>query len=255
MKDKIKIFLKEQNIEYAGITTYDGKYFIVCLFPYFAQNAPGNISLYARGLDYHTVVIDYLEKLCKFLNKETNGQFTGKCYCDISPYSDRSLAIGAGLGFIGKNGCVINEKYGSYVFIGYIETDFALEPDFEIKKTCLGCNKCIIACPGGAICDDSFKKERCASYLSQKKGELTNEEQQIIIKSNKIWGCDICQSVCPHNADIPITPIKEFKDDLINYVNISDLEGLSNKSFKEKFKNRAFIWRGKEILIRNCKLF
>ena len=149
----------------------------------------------------------------------------------------------------------INEKYGSYFFIGYIVCDESLEFDLPCKNVCMDCGRCTSACPGGAIRDDgTLDIEKCASHISQKKGDLTADEIALIKKTGLCFGCDICQNVCPHNENAEITPIKEFKENLITSLSVSELEGLSNKSFKEKYNDRAFSWRGKSVLMRNLKI-
>ena len=100
---------------------------------------------------------------------------------------------------------------------------------------------------------DEFKFATCKSYLTQKKGELTDEEEQILAKTPLVFGCDVCQEVCPHNKDIPTTPIPEFQQ-IEPYINIDELETLTNKEFKAKYGHRAFSWRGKKILMRNQEI-
>jgi epoxyqueuosine reductase QueG len=173
-------------------------------------------------------------------------------FADIGPSVDRLLAYRAGLGFYGKNKMLINPDFGSYFFIGYILCDIELESDASIERECDGCGKCIKACPGSAL-DDSFCIEKCASHISQKKGELTQEEIEILKKSSLIFGCDICQRVCPHNNITP-RPMAEFTEDIISSLSKSDLEGLSNKEFMNKYKDRAFSWRGKKVLERNIDI-
>ncbi len=228
------------------------KSIIVCLFSYHANiNAKGNISSYAYGVDYHRVVKQKLEELAKPL---IDSGYCAKCYTDTGALSDRHLAFCAGLGFYGKNGMLINEKLGSRFFIGHIITDCPIKEDKPLKNTiCMGCGKCLKACPSGAIKDNFvFDEKLCASFISQVKGELSAMEQQIIIKSGYIWGCDICQDVCPYNIDLDQTSIGEFKEDLICNLEID--EDMSNREFKKKYKDRAFSWRGKDVLIRNINL-
>lgn len=160
------------------------------------------------------------------------------------------MAYLAGLGFYGKNNCFISTKWGSYVVIGTILTTLELEPNMPLNQSCMECNRCITACLGQCLGHDEFKYDTCKSYLTQKKGDLTEEEKTIISKTPLVFGCDVCQEVCPHNRDIPTTPIPEFQQ-IEPFIEINELEALTNKEFKAKYGNRAFAWRGKKILMRN----
>lgn len=251
MKNKIFNFIHSLGIEKCGIARYGGKSAIVCLFPYFCGDGEGNLSLYARSLDYHLVIKEKLSPVCDFictLAPEAECQI----FADIGPEVDRRLAYEAGLGFYGKNKMLINDDYGSYFFIGYILCDLDLTPDTPLQKACIGCNRCIESCPGGAL-GESFDINKCASHISQKKGDLTESEIAILKKSGLVFGCDTCQRVCPHNNITP-KPMEEFTKDLIDNINLSDLESLSNREFMKKYKNRAFSWRGKGVLERNINL-
>ena len=233
-----------------GTTEFTPKSAIVCLFPYYVEhNGPSNLSRYTWGTDYHLVINEYLEKLIEKLQKiNTSAQFS--IHCDTSPLADRYMAYLAGLGFYGKNNCFISPKWGSYVMIGTILTTLEFEPNTPLGQSCMGCNRCITACLGQCLGHDEFKYDTCKSYLTQKKGDLTNEEETIIGKTPLVFGCDVCQEVCPHNQSIPATPIPEFQR-VEPYIDINELETLTNKEFKAKYGNRAFSWRGKKILMRN----
>ena len=134
--------------------------------------------------------------------------------------------------------------------IGTILTTLEFEPNTPLRQSCMGCNRCITACLGQCLGHDEFKYDTCKSYLTQKKGDLTNEEETIIGKTPLVFGCDVCQEVCPHNQSIPATPIPEFQH-VEPYIDINEIETLTNKEFKAKYGHRAFSWRGKKILIRN----
>lgn len=233
-----------------GTTEFTPKSAIVCLFPYYVEhNGPSNLSRYTWGADYHLVINEYLEKLIEKLQKmNTSAQFS--IHCDTSPLADRYMAYLAGLGFYGKNNCFISPKWGSYVVIGTILTTLEFEPNTPLEQSCMSCNRCITACLGQCLGHDEFKYDTCKSYLTQKKGDLTNEEKTIIKKTPLVFGCDVCQEVCPHNQSIPATPIPEFQR-VEPYIDINELEALTNKEFKAKYGNRAFSWRGKKILMRN----
>ena len=223
---------------------------IVCLFPYYVEHSgPSNLSRYTWATDYHLVINEYLEKLIKELQKmNSSAQFS--IHCDTSPLADRYMAYLAGLGFYGKNNCFISPKWGSYVVIGTILTTLELEPNMPLNQSCMECNRCITACLGQCLGHDEFKYDTCKSYLTQKKGDLTEEEKTIISKTPLVFGCDVCQEVCPHNRDIPTTPIPEFQQ-IEPFIEINELDALTNKEFKAKYGNRAFAWRGKKILMRN----
>lgn len=236
-----------------GTSLFTPKSAIVCLFPYYVEHKdPSNLSRYTWATDYHLVINEYLKKLIEKLQiMNTDAQFS--IHCDTSPLADRYMAYLAGLGFYGKNNCFISPKWGSYVVIGTILTTLELEPNTPLTQSCMGCNRCITACLGQCLGHDEFKFDTCKSYLTQKKGELTSEEEHIIAKTPLVFGCDVCQEVCPHNKDIPTTPIPEFQS-VEPYIDIDELDSLTNKEFKAKYGPRAFSWRGKKILIRNQEI-
>ena len=236
-----------------GTSLFTPKSAIVCLFPYYVEHKdPSNLSRYTWATDYHLVINEYLKKLIEKLQiMNTDAQFS--IHCDTSPLADRYMAYLAGLGFYGKNNCFISPKWGSYVMIGTILTTLELEPNTPLTQSCMGCNRCITACLGQCLGHDEFKFDTCKSYLTQKKGELTSEEEHIIAKTPLVFGCDVCQEVCPHNKDIPTTPIPEFQS-VEPYIDIDELYSLTNKEFIAKYGHRAFSWRGKKILMRNQEI-
>lgn len=245
---KIDVLCRENGIEFYGIANTEKGSALVCLFPYYRNFEKGNISRYAAVFDYH--------KVCRTLLGRIAEQLSAECevYADISPYNDIDLARRAGLGIIGKNGLLINEKYGSYVFIGYIVMCGVFIKETGAKEgKCFECGRCIEQCPAEARNEKGFCKNKCLSYITQKKGELTPAEILLMKKYNTVWGCDICSQVCPHNENIPETPIKEFYEFLIPSLKTEDIEGLSQKQFKQKYENCAFVWRGKNVLLRNLK--
>ena len=248
MKQRIKEEAAKLGIDCCGIANEGEKCIIVCLFPYYIDGLKGNISRYAMVPDYHIVCKKYLLQLSENL-KLTDYEI----YADISPYDERKLAHKAGLGVIGKNRLLINDKYGSYVFIGIIVLNsLELEADIPINNECLNCGRCIKSCPGKALLEQKFIKEKCLSDITQRKGELNLEEKRLIIKTGMVWGCDACMQACPMNKNILETPIPDFKKNIISSLYLKDFEGLSNKEFLLKYQDRAFTWRGKNVLLRNC---
>lgn len=226
---------------------------IVCLFPYYVNyTGPANVSRYTWAKDYHLVINDYLTRLVNELSiLEPSAQFS--IHCDTSPLADRYMAYLAGLGFYGRNKCFINPAWGSYIVIGTVLTTLELEPDTPSTESCIGCNRCITSCLGQCLGNNEFSYATCKSYLTQKKGDLTDTERTIIGKTPLIFGCDVCQEVCPHNKNLPTTPIVEFQS-IEPVVDTAELKSLTNKEFKAKFGHRAFSWRGKKILIRNHEI-
>ena len=227
---------------------------IVCLFPYFlSSNEDANLSKSSFSIDYHTLAKAKLEQIGEFL-KTKNAGFEYKAFVDNGPLVDRYLAYLAGLGYFGVNSHIITDKYGSYVFIGYIINNYAFETDKPLDRTCVQCGACIRSCPGCAILGDfNINPLLCRSYITQKKGELTQQDIEILRKSPLVYGCDICQDVCPHNAAVANTPIREFTENIKSNIEYKELQEITNKEFMRRYKVRAFSWRGKNILLRNFK--
>lgn len=247
MKNKIRDFAASIGINEVGFTELNGKSAIVCLFPYFSGYEDGNLSVYAYSTDYHVITKEKLRLICDFVLN--NGASYAEGFADIGPSVDKDLAWHAGLGFYGRNTLMINHRLGSYFFIGYVLTDLPLEPDKPTGENCMGCGRCIAACPGNAL-DNGFNENYCVSAISQKKGELTDEEKLLLKKAGYAFGCDICQKVCPHNR-IDFSPMPEFLENRIYNLTEEMFEGLSNKEFRKKYGNYAFAWRGKAVLLRN----
>ncbi len=227
---------------------------IVILFPYKTETEEtgANIARYARAKDYHEVNRAYLLRLAARLSEEApDADFYP--VCDTSPMVDRYLAYLAGLGFYGKNHCLIHPKYGSYFTVGALLTTLPLAPDAPLSTTCGTCRACISACPARALTDTAMHQNRCKSYLTQKK-ELTPEEEKIVSRTPYIFGCDECQAVCPYNEKAAVSPLPEIRESRIPRLTEEDLQTLSNSGFEKKYRDYAFAWRGKKILMRNIKI-
>ncbi len=251
-------FFKENKIEYFAIIPFDEcritkphlvdriaftpKSVIVFLIPYFIEEGT-NVSSYAVSRDYHIFIRKIGDELCRLLDEKYSCH--SRAFGDHSPIDERDAAAKCGLGILGKNGLLINEKYGSYVFIGEVITSAELECIYTTSnvQTCCECGLCTTACPKGEIGE-------CLSALTQKKGDLTEKEAFFILKYNTAWGCDICQSVCPYNQNPKQTPIDFFYTSKIKSLNTSLLENMTDTEFSE----RAYSWRGKETVLRNLKL-
>ena len=219
---------------------------IVYLVPYYTGEAV-NISKYAISRDYHIYIKELNERLGAFLKKRfTENSFKG--YGDSSPIDERRAAISLGLGIRGENGLLINEKYGSYVFIGEMITDISTEllGNAEIRDeiSCKKCGRCKNACPTGRL---KSKENPCLSDITQRKGALTEEEINLMRKCGTVWGCDLCQSVCPYNENAEFTPIEFFRQDRIAYLTDETLSSMSEADFR----CRAYSWRGRKTVERN----
>jgi epoxyqueuosine reductase QueG len=225
---------------------------VVALFPYFVKGEAGNISLYARGIDYHIVAEEKLKMLSMVLLQ--NGAERVDIHVDKGGLDDRKAAYEAGLGFLGMNGMLICDKYGSYFFIGQILHDLNIEPDIPDERGCLMCGRCERACPGKALAGGKVDISKCLSDITQRRGELTDDEKNLMKKTGVCWGCDVCQKVCPHNQGLETVAVPEFLEDRITSLSFADIDGLSNREFKEKYGRYAFSWRGKSVILRNLKI-
>lgn len=237
------------------LTMKDAKSIIVFLFPYHVEGEEGsNISNYTYSKDYHFIVQEKLNSIGEYLTEEIEG-FKYQAHVDTGPLVDRYLANRAGLGFFGINAHLINDDYGTYFFIGYIINNYPFEEDKPMDRTCYQCMRCVEACPGEIILGNfDINPIRCRSYITQKKRDLDELDKEIIKKDNIIFGCDICQRVCPHNKGIDITHMEEFKENLIFSLDYDEINVMSNKGFKRKYGNRAFAWRGRKVIKRNYEI-
>lgn len=236
------------------IPNFVPKTVILFLAPYYAGEAE-NLSVYAAARDYHGYMKELFARLCPALAQASPPyRFFG--FSDHSPIDERRAALRAGLGILGKNGLLLHEKYGSFVFIGEIFTDAPADLFGEAHtypiRTCEGCSACQNACPTGILRGES---DACLSAITQKKGELTEEEIALIRENGTAWGCDACQSVCPYNTDRirdgrAYTLIPYFREARIPHLSLSLLRGMS----EEEFAARAFSFRGRAPLKRNLEI-
>ena len=227
---------------------------LAAAFPYYAGDRPGNLSLYARGADYHGVITRRLNTVCELL-REKYPEDTFYPSADSSPLPEREAAWRAGIGLRGENGLLILPPYGTYVFLGTILTGAELPlPERPPAPACPRCGACRAACPTGAMDAGGPDPSRCLSELTQKKGALTGAEAARLKAHPLIWGCDFCQKACPCNAAPAPSPLPEFSENLVDGLAPADLEGLTNRAFREKYGDRAFAWRGPGPLRRNLSL-
>ena len=213
---------------------------LINYYPSQLQN-PGSpkVSKYAYGKDYHTVIKNKLNVFLHLI-RENIGEVHGRGFIDSAPVLERSWAQKSGLGWIGKNGNLINKNNGSFFFIATLITDLALETDDPFfKDYCGTCTKCIESCPTQAILPDKvIDGSKCISYFTIELKDLLIPEQMKGKFENNLFGCDICQDVCPWNrfskptTEASFRPIHE-----ILHFSKKDWEELSEESFKIIFSN------------------
>ena len=218
---------------------------IVALFPWYAgEFFSRNVALYAVGDDYHRLVGGFLDRACQSLRELFPGAAFAP-FVDSSPIREVEAAHLAGLGAIGRNGLLLHEAFGSRVFIGEIVTDLELSPSPSPQTDCAGCNRCVEACPTGAL-GGKLDKSLCRSAITQKKAPLSAWEESEIRQGGLVWGCELCQSCCPYNENPVTTPIEEFRENPVPVVTADNLSAI--------LPQKTYSYRGEGVLRRNLLL-
>ena len=182
---------------------------IVVAMNYGGTEPPGPVARYARGDDYHDVMLDRLMRLHHWIDERVGRHVIGKSYVDTGPVLERDLARRAGLGWFGKNTMLINPRVGSFFFLGSLLVDLELDADAPFASDhCGTCTRCLDACPTSALREARvLDATRCIAYLTiELKGEIPSELRPQI--GDLIYGCDICQEVCPWNEKFAL-PLRE----------------------------------------------
>ncbi len=235
------------------VSKKDYKTVFLTYIPYAYTPSPSqNLCRYAALEDYHKYIPRKLEPIKKELTQLfPNNIFD--IYTDNSPIDEKRAAEISGLGCRGNNSLIITEEYGSYIFLAEIISDMDIDCAEREPRLCENCGKCEKACPSGALKNGKCDITKCVSALTQKKGELTQEEQTLIKNNGLIWGCDRCQEVCPKNQNVKES---EFAKDttMLERLTLEDIANLSDKQFRAKYADRAFTWRGVATLRRNAEL-
>lgn len=224
----------------------DAKSVIVCAKIYHTDNplstecedaSKGWISRYSWGDDYHDVLWQKLGDLTDFIKAESPEELVSKLYVDTGPVVDRVFAKYAGIGWFGKNTCIINQEHGSWFFLGELITNLELDYDEVHPDRCGTCSRCIEACPTDAILEPYvLDSRRCISYLTiELRDDMPVELREGV--GNHVFGCDICQDVCPWNGKATQTADPEFapREGLFN-PDLRALAALDEEAFREKFK-------------------
>ena len=199
-------------------TLLPGARSIICLgLSYLEDETPssggGKVARYARVKDYHRAMKRRMKALVRGLEEKLESQIKAKWYVDDGPMLDRAAAARSGLGWFGKSTNILTPSHGSWVLLGQVITDLDLEPDPPLQKTCGACVRCIDDCPTGAIVAPFVvDNARCISYQTiENRGVIPLEMRPLI--GDWVFGCDICQDVCPVNrkAEKPLQPIRKAK--------------------------------------------
>ncbi len=253
------------------LTLEDARSVVVVADQYFQEDPPGIpddpargvIARYARGDDYHDVMKKRLQELLGWIQDEVDAPVDGRAYIDTGPILERDLASRAGLGWFGKNTMLIDPTKGSYFFVGILLLDVALEPDEPFTEDrCGTCRSCLDACPTGALLgrdEDGapiMDATLCISYLTiEHHGPIARELRPLM--GNRVYGCDICQEVCPWNekfaepSDEPAYRAREGLDGPALVLLAERLLGLSEKGFLREFAGSPVTRARRKGLLRN----
>ncbi|MBN2806532.1 MAG: tRNA epoxyqueuosine(34) reductase QueG [Prolixibacteraceae bacterium] len=230
---------------------------VVVLLNYFPEQLQTGsgvplIAKYAYGKDYHVVIKEKLKTLFEYIQNELT-PVKGRIFTDSAPVLERAWAVQAGLGWIGKNGLLLNRELGSFFFIGELIIDLELDYDQPYQKEhCASCTQCLSACPTQAFAKPYVLDARkCISYLTiELKGDIPDHFKSKLMR--RAFGCDICQDVCPWNQRPKITKEEAFKPhpDFLK-MSRADWEALSETQFNNIFQQSAVQRAGFEKLKRN----
>ncbi len=213
------------------------------------------VAKYAYGQDYHDVIWNKLKKFLQALNEKI-GEVNGRGFTDSAPVLEKSWAERAGLGWVGKNGLLITKQSGSFFFIAELITDIELKPDNPfVKDYCGTCTRCIDACPTEAILPDKvIEARKCISYFTIELKDMLIPDEMKGKFDNRMFGCDICQDVCPWNRFSTPHHTEEFTpiNEILDYSK-KDWDELTEESFKVIFKKSPLKRAKYQGIKRNLK--
>jgi len=212
------------------------------------------VARFAYGLDYHHIIRGKLNQLLDRI-REQGIQVQGRAFSDSAPILERYWAWKAGLGWIGKNQHLIVPGKGSYFLLGELLIDLELEYDMPMQNHCGSCSKCLVTCPTSALNGNRLDANRCISYLTiEKKGLFSTDEATYVGGSNWVFGCDICQEVCPWNRFASANSISELQP-TEHFLNLdeSKFRKLNESSFSAYFSGTCLERTGLENFKRNLR--
>lgn len=232
---------------------------IFAAIPYHVSGETSNLAMFARGRDYHAFARELGEGAIALLRENHPGA-NAAAFADHSPYNEVLGAAMAGLGVIGDNGLLITERFSSFIFLFELLTTLTpAEAEEEgipcgdgVIRSCEHCGACRAACPGGCIGRD---RTTCLSAIGQKKGELSEDEIRLFRSGEYAWGCDTCQTVCPHTARAMTagtldTTIPYFTNERLSILTPDQAATMDDAAYTAY----AFGWRRKEVMLRNLRL-
>jgi epoxyqueuosine reductase len=213
----------------------------------------GRLSNYAVTQDYHNIIWGKLAELEDYIHKTAGEDVNTKSYVDTGPILERSFASKAGLGIAGKNTCLIIKGFGTYYFLAEILTDLPLPIDEPFTQDlCGSCTRCIDACPTGCIRNDhTIYANRCISYLTIENKDIIPDDLKPLI-GNWVFGCDVCQMVCPHNAWTPEQEYVFGESQLPEFLDLMALFSLSEEEFKKTFDGTPILRTKRSGMLRNA---
>ena len=218
-----------------------------------APGLSGFVSRYALGKDYHKVLKRRLDELGRFVRDEGGGRVEARSLVDTSAILERDHASASGLGWTGKNAMVIDPQEGSYLFLGEILTDLELQPGSEMEDLCGGCTRCIDACPTGAIVEARIlDARRCISYLTiELRGAVAAPLRAAI--GDHLFGCDVCQEVCPWNRESSPAQEPEFLPGPgVERTSLEEAVTLDAAEFSARFRDSAVSRARRNGFVRNA---
>jgi epoxyqueuosine reductase len=200
------------------------------------------IARYALGDDYHDVLKARLDALLAWMRAESPEPFDARAYVDTGPVQERVYAQYAGLGWIGKNTCLINAEHGSWLFLAEIITTLDLQPDTQALEQCGSCRRCLDACPTGALVDAGvLDSTRCISYLTIELRTGIPDEYRSAL-GNHVYGCDVCQGVCPYNQPASVSTDSPWRArEGLDLPRLVDLWGRSDSELRALLKGSAMM--------------
>ena len=231
---------------------------VICVaVPYattFTSRAPlsGRVSNYAWSADYHSRMRALLRELAAIIDAQAGAGATA-VVCDTGPIAERAFAARAGLGWVGKHTNLINPELGSFVFLGEIVTTVEFAPDEPLRKTCGSCTRCIDRCPTGALRGDyTIDANKCIADLTQRTDSIPRELRALV--GDWVWGCDICQLVCPPTMRAPAVAaaVNAPMEEAVAAPPLQELLHLRSARYKRLYRKSSIGWRGAAVLRRNA---